>query len=198
MCQICLSMHVLPSFPTTSWTWLVHQLATAFNAASFILICLSRMRIFVITPVLIQPNRTICRYLWWIRGKSWCVSAKKETLNLYSTPTWRIIPVSITVSNFHLYAIWKGSHNPIIRGRNRSALVNSWNSTLHGRSTYSPNFTPPPKKKALWSGLLNHKFPAIRPAIKPLFLKGGGYVARKGPRLTSHEHNSFRTEPCQA
>ena len=48
--------------------------------------------------------------------------------------------------------------------------------------------TPPPhvapqKWLALWSGLINHWFPVIRPAIKPLFLEGVTWP-REG-RLTS-------------
>ena len=37
-----------------------------------------------------------------------------------------------------------------------------------------PNL-PPPRKKALWSGLINHWFPFIKPAVKPLFLRGVRY-----------------------
>ena len=34
--------------------------------------------------------------------------------------------------------------------------------------------TPPTNSRGpLWSGLINHVFPLIRPAIKPLFLGGG-------------------------
>ena len=47
---------------------------------------------------------------------------------------------------------------------------------LYGWSTNTPPGHVPPNNKALWSGLFNHCFRLIRPAIKPLFL-GGGYVA---------------------
>ncbi len=47
--------------------------------------------------------------------------------------------------------------------------------------------TPPPEIAGpSHQGLLNHWFPLIRPAIKPLFCFGG-YVIRGGPRLTMKE-----------
>ena len=60
--------------------------------------------------------------------------------------------------------------------------------TYHDWSTNPPN-VPPPRNKALWSGLINHWFPLIRPAIKTLI--SGGYVARGGlvdQPLTYHNH----------
>ncbi len=44
----------------------------------------------------------------------------------------------------------------------------------------TPPNLPPPINMALWSGLINHWFPLIRPAIKALWIWWGG-------RLTSHK-----------
>ena len=54
-----------------------------------------------------------------------------------------------------------------------------------------PSHVPPPNNKALWSGLINHWFPLIRPKIKPLFL-GGGTLG--GGWLNSHVRFSPNTE----
>ena len=48
-----------------------------------------------------------------------------------------------------------------------------------------PPLTHTPRYKALWSGLINHWFPLIRPAIKPKFLGEG--TLEEGDRLISDD-----------
>ena len=49
-------------------------------------------------------------------------------------------------------------------------------TTMARQPTTGPNVTFPRKQPAIWSGLINHWFLWIRPAIKPLS-NWGGYVA---------------------
>ena len=59
---------------------------------------------------------------------------------------------------------------------------NNTSATATSSLVNLPPLTYPARNKALWSGLINHWFPLIRPAIKPLRIWG----VALGRRLTSH------------
>ena len=66
-----------------------------------------------------------------------------------------------------------------IRPEKRSVQVgssNGWNLKIHGWSTYPPRVTYHPHQKygLMMRAYENHWFPLIRPAIKPLVLRGVG------------------------
>ncbi len=72
-----------------------------------------------------------CIFLWnkWNTDTSEAPPQKSDMEPQSRPHTWRIIPDSKWLGSppfiSHETAIWKGAHNPILRGRNRSGLTNS-------------------------------------------------------------------------
>ena len=84
----------------------------------------------------------------------------------WNCPSWKVLQLQRALFNLgYLTATW------------------TWDQTIRDNLTIHDD-VPPSTNKALWWGLINHRFPLIRPAITTL-ISGG--VTLGGGWLTSHK-----------